>query len=152
MSINLDTPWTAAATVVNGLIDRFVPNPAEAAKERADAAAQLDAQRTAFLAASVAVDQAQTATNNIEAASSSWWNSGWRPYIGWVCGTSLAMYYIPYCLVAVIVWAHQAWETKSLPARPDLGITDLIALLGAILGVSTQRTIERLKGFIPPGK
>jgi hypothetical protein len=152
MGINIDTPWTAAASVVNGLIDRFVPNPAEAAKEKADAQAQLSALALATLQASTAVDTAQAATNTAEAASSSKWNSGWRPYIGWVCGTALGMYYIPYCLVAVVVWAHEAWVSHTLPARPDLGITDLIALLAAMLGVSTQRMVERLNGKVPPGK
>jgi hypothetical protein len=83
VGLNIDTPWTAAATVVTDLIDRFVPDKAEAAKEKLAAAEALQAAQAGQIAASVAIDQAQAATNNIEAASASWWNSGWRPYIGW---------------------------------------------------------------------
>ena len=35
-----------------------------------------------------ALDLAQIEVNKIEAASSSLFTSGWRPYIGWGCGTA----------------------------------------------------------------
>lgn len=145
MGLNIDTPWTAAASVVNGLIDRFVPNPAEAAKEKADAQARLDAQQLATLQASVAVDVAQATTNTAEAQSSNRWDSGWRPGAGWTCVAGL--------LYAVLLQPILSWVMGAIahwPAAPVVNIEILITLLFALLGVSTQRTIERLNGKIPP--
>jgi len=35
--------------------------------------------------------------------------AGWRPFIGWVCGFSLALYFIPQYVLGSIVWARAAW-------------------------------------------
>lgn len=44
----------------------------------------------AQLAAETDLAKAQISLNQAEATSSSLWNSGWRPYVGWVCGTGFA--------------------------------------------------------------
>lgn len=145
MGLNIDTPWTAAANVVNGLIDRFVPNPAEAAKEKADAQAQLQAFALATLQASTTVDVAQAATNTAEAQSANRWDSGWRPGAGWTCVAGLAY--------AVLLQPLMSWIAANAlhwSAAPVVNIEILVTLLFALLGVSTQRTIERLNGKIPP--
>jgi hypothetical protein len=145
VGLNIDTPWTAAANVVNGLIDRFVPNPAEAAKEKADASAQLAAQALAVLQASVTVDVAQAATNTAEAQSSNRWDSGWRPAAGWTCVGGLF-----YAVLAQPLLSWLAYNLARWTAAPVVNIEILVTLLFALLGVSTQRTIERLNGKIPP--
>ena len=35
--------------------------------------------------------------------------AGWRPFIGWVCGLSLALYFIPQYVLGSIIWARAAW-------------------------------------------
>lgn len=145
MGINIDTPWTAAASVVNGLIDRFVPDPAAAAKEKADAQAQLSALALATLQAGVTVDVAQAATNTAEAQSANRWDSGWRPAAGWTCVAGL--------LYGVLLQSLFSWVAANVahwtPA-PAVNIEVLVTMLFALLGISTQRTIERLNGKIPP--
>lgn len=147
MGINIDTPWTAAATVVNGLIDRFVPDPHQAEQEKAAAAAQLATQALAVLQASVTVDQAQAVTNTAEAQSSSKWASGWRPYIGWGVGTGVIYAILAQPLLSWIMGNAANWK----PA-PAIDTATLVSVLFAMLGISTQRTIERLQGKIPAGK
>lgn len=92
------------------------------------------------------IDLAQIEVNKTEAASASTFTSGWRPAIGWVCAMSLFVYYVPYCVVATALWAHQVWVSGQLVTRPDLGIADLLGLVGAMLGLSTLRTAEKFKG------
>jgi hypothetical protein len=147
VGLNLDTPWTAAANVVNELIDRLVPDKAEAEKQKAIAAQALQAQTLAYLQASVTVDQSQTATNTAEAQSSSKWASGWRPYIGWVCGTGLL-----YAMLGQPVLSWVMGNAANWKPAPTIDMGTLIPVLCAMLGIATQRTIERIQGKVPPGK
>lgn len=145
--IKVDTPWSSAATVLDDLIDKLVPDKNAAAAAKAAAADRLGQQLISQLNASVAVDQAQAATNTAEAQSTRVWNSGWRPYIGWCSGTGL--------VYAILLQPLLTWLTGNLlgwkPA-PVIDVSILITVLLAMLGVSTQRTIERINGVIPPGK
>src|SRR3989304_5894062 len=49
----------------------------------------------------------QVDINKLEAVSPSWWNSGWRPYIGWILGTSMGIYFIPLFAIGTYLWAGQ---------------------------------------------
>jgi len=96
---------------------------------------------------------AQIAVNAEEAKSPNWFVAGWRPGVGWVCVIALALTYIPKAVVLTVFWAYQAYITlahpevkiAALPAFPDLGVTDLLGLLGAILGIGAMRTVEKVK-------
>lgn len=93
------------------------------------------------------IDLAQIEVNKTEAASGSLFNGGWRPAIGWTCAVSLFCYYVPYVLAATVLWAIQVIQTGQLVNRPDLGIADLLGLVAALLGMSTLRTVDKLKGL-----
>jgi hypothetical protein len=147
MSLELDTPWTAAAKVVSDLIDRFVPDKTEAARQKFEAMGQIQELQKAQLAAAVATDQAQAATNTAEASSGNRFNSGWRPAIGWVCAAALGYDFL---LQPLLSWASTGF--LHAPPPPQLDIATLLELLGCMLGLSTQRTIERINRVIPPGK
>ncbi len=130
----------AAAQAAKGILGMFFADKTEEEKAR--------------IAAAFAVLQAQNDTNKIEAASPSFWVSGWRPAVGWVCASALAAVYIPKAMVLTIIWAYQAyvilnaWKgvgPVALPAYPDLGVTDLIGLLMSMLGIGGLRTMEKLK-------
>lgn len=99
--------------------------------------------------------QGQIDVNKAEAGSSSLFVAGWRPYVGWVCGTALALVYIPKAVVMTAIWTYQAyviislWDglapLQPLPVYPDLGVTDLIGLLCSMLGLAALRTREKEK-------
>lgn len=99
----------------------------------------------------IKIDLAQIEVNKIEAASESFFKSGWRPAAGWVCVVALALTYIPKALVMTGFWMFQSYliltETSravpTLPAFPDLGVTDLLGLLLSLLGMATLRTIDK---------
>lgn len=91
---------------------------------------------------------AQVELNKIEAASRSLWVAGWRPFIGWVCGVSIALYFIPKFLLAAIVWvvAIDASEWTKIPTYP-VEAKALFELVFALLGMATLRTVEKAKGL-----
>lgn len=89
---------------------------------------------------------AQADINKIDATSTRFWNSGWRPAVGWVCAAALAFTYWPRAIIILIMWAKTAAATGTLAAPPDLGLADLIALLTNILGLGVMRTYEKRQG------
>lgn len=91
-------------------------------------------------------DELQIELNKIEAASSSVFVAGWRPAIGWVCAASLAVYYIPRFVMGTTLWCMAAWGQQSLPPLPEMGIGDILGLVGSLLGMSWLRTAEKRAG------
>ncbi|MCG8381833.1 MAG: holin family protein [Gammaproteobacteria bacterium] len=95
----------------------------------------------------------QIEINKLDAQSASWFQSGWRPSIGWIGALSLALVYIPKALLLSVMWGIQCYllltspdvdiATLTLPAYPDLGVSDLLGLLGSMLGIGVMRTIEK---------
>jgi hypothetical protein len=85
----------------------------------------------------------QVEINKIEATSSSWWVAGWRPYIGWICGTSMAVYFLPMFIIGTYLWSRQVLISGTWVSPPDLGVGQIISLVGAMLGLSLLRTYEK---------
>lgn len=98
----------------------------------------------------------QQEINKVEAGHASLFVAGWRPYIGWICGTALGLIYIPQALVKAGLWGYQvyamigAWNgagvMPALPEYPDMGAADLIALVFALLGMAGLRHRETMHG------
>lgn len=139
------------------IIDRLWPDP----EKKAEAVLKLETMREngelARLASETELAKAQIAVNLEEAKSTNPFIAGWRPAVGWVCVAVLAMTYIPKALVLTVFWSYQAWASISqpdatippLPDFPDLGITDLLGILGTLLGstyIARLRTDEKIKG------
>lgn len=83
--------------------------------------------------------------NLINAKDSSWFNSGWRPAIGWVLTISIACYFIPKFLLGSIIWAKHSWKADAILPYPvdDSGLWQLAAMM---LGVGVTRSFDKLKG------
>jgi len=94
-----------------------------------------------LLAALAAEDADNRAINKVEAAHGSLFVSGWRPFIGWVCGVALAFQYLvrPFWIWASAVW----WPSCPVPPTLDGMLWELV--LG-MLGIGGLRTIEKWKG------
>lgn len=92
------------------------------AEQRASAASKLQ-----DLAAQIAA--AQSATNTAEASNSNLFVSGWRPFIGWVCGFGFV-----YSIIQPV--AH----------LPSIDMQNIIGILGGMLGLGAMRTVEKIKG------
>lgn len=96
----------------------------------------------AALTADASIAASQAATNTEEAKSSSMFVSGWRPFIGWVCGAGFAWKYI---LLPAMVFGYGLAEQK-LPPLPVIDTAELVGLLTGMLGLGGLRTFEKLNG------
>lgn len=120
-------PISAALNLGDTLIKRIFPDPADQAKAQF-ALAELN-QRG---------ELAQIAVNLAEAKHENIFVSGWRPFVGWVCGMAFAYNFIGAPLLKFAMDA--AGHPIPLPAL-DLG--PLITVLGGMLGLGSLRTFEK---------
>ncbi len=121
---------------VTGLLDKFIPDADEKARIAHELATmgEKHAQQLAL---------AQIEVNKAEAASGSIFKGGWRPFIGWVCGTAFAYHFV---LQPVILFAVTAYSL-SIPELPEFDMTSLMTVLGGMLGIGGLRTYEKKKGL-----
>lgn len=135
--------WDAVAAPLIAIVNKVVPDKAAASAATAELqrmAAQGElAEEMAQLAS---VTTAQTDINKVEAASTNWWVSGWRPYIGWICGTGLAMSAI---IGPLFTWATAlAGHSTPFPIAND---PLLQSTLAGLLGMGhIARTVEKIQG------
>lgn len=115
----------AVADLAKTAIDKIWPDKSEQEKQA--------------LAAAVMVVQGQLDINKTEAANPSVFVSGWRPFIGWVCGGGCAWNWIGLPMAKFIAVAVGHPITLS-PA--DLG--EMMPLLLGMLGLGGLRTVEKI--------
>lgn len=135
-----------------GLISRIWPDPKEQAEQLFKLQELEQKGDLAELQAHVTLLQGQLAINLEDAKSGNFFQSGWRPSIGWVGSLSLALMVIPKALVMTYIWSYQNivllenWDgvkAITITPFPDLGTGDVIALLGSMLGVAAMRSFDK---------
>lgn len=126
----------SAVTGVKDILGMFFPNKTEEDKNKMIQAFQLiQLQQQA--------DQAQTVVNNTEAGNVSTFVSGWRPFIGWVCGSACAWNWIGISILkaAIIIFSVKL----SVDLQPA-SLTEMMPVLLGMLGLGGLRTIEKIQG------
>ncbi len=83
----------------------------------------------------------QAAINKVEAQHRSVFVAGWRPYIGWVCGSALAWKFLG---VEFFGWLSLNFGGIAPPTL--VGSNELIPLVLALLGLGGFRTVEKMAG------
>ena len=78
----------------------------------------------------------QSEINKMEAQHRSVFVSGWRPFIGWICGVALFYNFI---IRDVIAWV----SPMAMP--PAIQMDQLITILLGMLGLGGLRTFEKIK-------
>ena len=86
-------------------------------------------------------DMAQIEVNTQEAQSSSLFVSGWRPFVGWVCG--FALFYVAMLYPFMQFIASMVGYTGKFP---DIDTTITMQVLFGMLGLGGMRTYEKSKG------
>jgi hypothetical protein len=117
----------AVSDLVGTVVNKIWPDKTEAEKQQ--------------LAAAVMVVQGQLDINKVEAANPSVFVSGWRPFIGWVCGTGCAWNWIALPAVKAVL-AILGHPLDLAPAD----LTEMMPLLLGMLGLGGLRTVEKIKG------
>jgi hypothetical protein len=98
----------------------------------------LDKEEKATLIAEI--NKAQLEVNKVEAGSTSRFVSGWRPFIGWVCGIALCYHFV---LQPVLVFLFYSFgHPMDLPV---FNMETLTTILMGMLGLSTLRSAEKIK-------
>ena len=117
------------------LIGKFVPDQTEKLKLAHEIAtlAQKQAHENAM---------AQIEVNKTEAASDSIFKGGWRPFIGWVCGTAFAYHFVLQPLLIFVM----TYAGYPVPDLPEFDMASLMTVLGGLLGLGGLRTFEKYKG------
>lgn len=118
----------AVADLASNLINRFFPDKTE--------------QEKAQMAAALQIIQGQLDANKAEAGNTNTFVSGWRPFIGWVCGSACAWNWIG--LKVVLFAAAYFGHPVSNLAPADL--SEMMPVLMGMLGLGGLRTIEKIQG------
>lgn len=117
----------AVADLATTVIDKIWPNKSE--------------QEKAELAAAVQVVQGQLEINKEEAKSPSFFVAGWRPFVGWVCGSGCAWNWVGLPILKSLL----AIAGNTINVSPA-DLSEMLPLLLALLGLGGLRTFERVRG------
>ncbi len=117
----------SVADLATNIINKIWPDKSEEEKQQ--------------LAAAVMVVQGQIDTNKEEAKSPSVFVSGWRPFIGWVCGMACAWNWIG-LKIALFIAAYFGHVLSLSPAD----VSEMMPILAGMLGLGGLRTMEKIQG------
>lgn len=125
-----------------GLIDRFLPDPAQKAAAELELARMEQTGELAKLASATDLAKLQIQTNIEEAKSTNWWVAGARPAVMWVCAFAFAYVAVvePIARFIALVW----YGYKGGFPVIDTDLT--MQVLFGILGLGLYRTAEKIKG------
>jgi|TARA_Y100000289_G_scaffold60694_1_gene67938 hypothetical protein len=109
---------------VTGLLDKFIEDKDQKAKLAHELATMADKHAQALALAQIKVNQ--------EEAKGNWFQSSWRPLIGWICGLSLAINYLisPICAGFGIL-------------IPQADMSVMMPLLLGMLGIAGMRSVDK---------
>lgn len=115
-------------------------------EERLAAKVELQKAELAFNLRQVELQQQQNLgqidLNKVEAANANIFVSGWRPFIGWVCGAALAYGFIIEPMLRFLVKVLFGYDGEF----PIIHLDELNSILLGMLGLGTLRTIEKVQG------
>tara|TARA_A100001388_G_C28664499_1_gene448414 strand:- start:538 stop:924 length:387 start_codon:yes stop_codon:yes gene_type:complete len=109
---------------VTGLLDKVIQDKDQKAQLAHELATMADKHAQALALAQIKVNQ--------EEAKGNWFQSSWRPLIGWICGLSLAINYLisPICAGFGIV-------------IPQADMSVMMPLLLGMLGIAGMRSVDK---------
>ena len=123
------------------LIERFVPDPEKKAQAELELYRYTNDNKYKWGELDVKADGQQNEVNAIEAGSDSLFKSGWRPFVGWVCGSAFAFKFILFPVAFTI-----ASSFGVVLAMPFIEWADLSIALFGMLGLGYMRTREKMTG------
>ncbi len=119
---------------ITGLLDKFIPD-ADERNRLAHEIATMSERHAHELA------KGQIEVNKAEAAHSSMFVAGWRPFVGWSCGLALAWHFLGQPLTVFVI----AYAGVEAPPLPAFEMESLLTVLLGMLGLGGLRTFEKTK-------
>lgn len=127
--------------LIGNVLDRILPDPKVAAEAKLQMLQMAQNGQLEVLHAETQLALGQQDINKVEAASSSLFTSGWRPFIGWVCGSAMAYKFI---LFPLLMFLFAAFGHPLI--LPVLDWTEMSTVLMGMLGLGGLRTYEKVRG------
>ena len=122
------------------IVDKVIPDPAAKAAAQLEVLKMHQAGEFKQLEADLQLALGQVEINKIEAASDDPFKSGWRPFIGWVCGAGFATQFV------VGPWGTWIAALNDHPvAFPSMDMATMMPLLFGMLGLGAFRTYEKTR-------
>lgn len=129
-------------SLIDKVLDRVIPDPVKQAEMKIELLKLEQAGDFKALEFEAAQMAGQMDINKIEAASDSLFVSGWRPFIGWVCGVAFAIQFVVGPLLA---YGAMVFYDKVVKL-PSMDWDQLMPVLFGMLGLGAYRTYEKVKG------
>jgi hypothetical protein len=135
LSIFGDQMIQALIGPVASLLDKFIPDATE--KQRLAAEIATMAERHGHEIALAQIDV------NKEEAKQDIFRGGWRPFIGWTCGTAFAYHFVLQPLLIFVM----TYLGHPIPDLPEFDMASLMTVLMGMLGLGGLRTFEKARGI-----
>jgi len=134
--------WPVALIPLLGnVLDKLFPDPTAAGNAKLKLMEMAQTGELAQLNADLQIATGQLEVNKVEAASSSLFVAGWRPFVGWTCGGAFAFKFI--CGPMLVFIAGLYGHVITLPT---MDFTEMSTILMGMLGIGALRTVEKVKG------
>jgi hypothetical protein len=139
-------PLAAILGIGSKLIDKFIPDPAQAEQAKLKLLEMQQNGDLAQLAAETDLAKLQIQTNVEEAKNANIFVSGWRPAVGWCCAAAFAYSYVllPFAQFLVFTFGTTTM-TEQLALAPKLELSEMMPVLLGMLGLGGLRTVEKVK-------
>ena len=132
--------WPALIPIVGTLIEKFIPDPKQAADAKLKMLEMAQKGELAVLDADMKLALGQMEINK-EEAKTDMFRGGWRPATGWACVAGLVYQFLAQPLVP---W-FAAVLGFTVPPLPPIDNETLMVLLTGMLGLGGLRTFEKVK-------
>jgi hypothetical protein len=136
--------WDDVVGAALKIVDKIIPDPTAKAEAQLKILQLQQAGDFKELEARMQEMQMQADINKVEAASSSVFVSGARPFLMWVGGVGLAYQWL---VVPLFSFAYTMYTGHDVPVIPPKMDPDLLVLVGSLMGIHIGvRSYEKVKG------
>jgi hypothetical protein len=115
------------------VLDRVIPDANARLKAKEELEKALNDQDF-----QIAIEQIKI--NSVEAQSDSFFKSGWRPSVGWICSIAFGLHF-----VILPLFNYFFMLFGGQPILVPFQMDTLLTVLLGLLGMGTLRTVEKMK-------
>lgn len=138
-------PYTALLELGKVTIEKIWPDPARQQQELLKLRELAQKGMLTELESHVKLMQGQMEINKIEAASDNIFKSGWRPFVGWSCGSAFLYAGLLEPLMRFIATVVYGYSGEF----PVIDTSMMIPVLMGMLGMGAMRSYDKPKNSLP---